>query len=74
MRPINNSTLLVTMAIVLFSTSVFGAALAEEGEQPPAPPQDARFDFLKALAGTWQAEGDNEEMPGVTFEFRVSVV
>ena len=71
MRPINKSTLLVTMAIVLFSMTVFGAAMAEEGEQPPAPPQDSRFDFLKALQGTWLAEGDNEEMPGVTFEFRV---
>jgi hypothetical protein len=76
MRTINISTLSVTMAIILVSTTMIGVALAEpaepaEHDKHPAASQDARFAFLKDLQGTWQAEADNEDKPGVTFEFSV---
>jgi len=61
------------LAIAMVGLLVGAAAAAEKEEHhhgaPPA--RDARFEFLKQLAGTWvgEAEGD---MPRATLEFRVT--
>jgi len=48
-------------------------ALAGEEDAHGVPPvEDARFEFLKRLEGTWIAAGGSDEHGGTLFEFRVT--
>jgi hypothetical protein len=60
---------------MVMASALLCAGLAVAGDDAghgPPPIQDARFDFLKSLAGTWIAEGSQPGSPGGTFEFRVT--
>ena len=59
----------------VFLLVVLAAGLTAAGEPEhhgPPPPDDARFDFLRNLEGTWVAEPKGDGMPAGTIEFRVT--
>jgi hypothetical protein len=62
------------MRIVMMALAIFwGASAVAGGDEHAAhaAPADARFDFLKQLAGRWVAPGEGGQ-PGGAFEFRVT--
>ncbi|MDH3628921.1 MAG: hypothetical protein OEV00_00705 [Acidobacteriota bacterium] len=55
--------------VALLISSLASPILADEMDHKPAPPADARFEFLKSLAGQWTADG--EHLSGA-FEFSIT--
>ena len=59
----------------VFLVVVFAAGLTAAGEPEhhgPPPPDDARFEFLRNLEGTWVTEPKGDGTPAGTIEFRVT--
>lgn len=62
----------------LGALAVLCAGVVFSGSEDPATaasaeaPADARFEFLKGLAGSWAGATGDDGSPGVSFEFRVT--
>jgi hypothetical protein len=58
---------------VILALLLGGVALAGEDDAHGVPPvEDARFEFLKGLEGSWIAAAGPDEHAGSLFEFRVT--
>lgn len=65
--------ILILIAILLAAATPAALAGEHDDHRPAPAPTDARFEFLRALAGTWLAEDGATDMPaGAMFEFRVT--
>ena len=56
--------------VMLVASGSIGAG--DQAPQGPAAPDDARFEFLKRLEGTWTGSSGHEGMTEGVFEFRVT--